>query len=214
MPDLGNAGRGGGGQHRRFRAGHRRFLEIDRGGTEAIGSLELMDIAPHLSRPHRPQRLQVRRDRASCREVATRRGETGPAEPSEKRTKQQDRPAEPADKTRVGLRRGDLFAADINGRRADALHVGAESLQQLGHDPHVSNARHVGQPARLIGEQTGGQQGQRRVLVPFDIDAAGQRVSTLHHQRRRPGHPFCHFTALCPPRPTRTHQDRRSRPGG
>ena len=57
-------------------------------------------------------------------------------------------------------------------RRADPVDLRTEALQQFDHDTDILDLRHVRQLARLVRQNAGGQQWQRRVLVTFDVDAA------------------------------------------
>ena len=66
--------------------------------------------------------------------------------------------------------------ADAQRRRADAVYLGAEIEQQPRHHLDVADARHVGQDALVVGQQAGGQQRQRGVLVAFHRDAALEPV--------------------------------------
>ena len=64
-------------------------------------------------------------------------------------------------------------------RRADAFDFGADIEQQPRHHLDVADARHVGQDALLLGEETRRQQRQRGVLVAFHGHAALEPVPAL-----------------------------------
>ena len=88
-----------------------------------------------------------------------------------------------------------LGAPDSQRARPDAIDLGAEIEQQSRHHFHVADARHVVQDALLLGEQAGGHQRQRRVLVALDLYAAAERLAAFNDQsghvslRGRPGTP-------------------------
>ena len=60
--------------------------------------------------------------------------------------------------------------------RADAVHLGAEIEKEPRHHFDVPDARHVGQDALVLGQETRRQQRERGVLVAFNRDTALEPV--------------------------------------
>ncbi len=172
------------GEQRGLGAGDRRLEQIHRrAGQSAVGGFEAMArLVLDDARAHRAERAHVRRDRAARGEIAARRRQTRPAGAAEQRAQQQHRSAQPADQARIRLGRHDIAAGDPQRRRALPFDLGAERSQQVDHHRDVANLRNVAQLAGLGREQTRRQQRQRRVLVAFDRDAAGQPPAALNHQ--------------------------------
>jgi len=71
--------------------------------------------------------------------------------------------------------RGDLLALDVEGLETelvvtDLLHGAAEDLEDLDHDIHVLDLRQVPEDDGLVGQESCGNAGQRRVLVSARLD--------------------------------------------
>ncbi len=182
VTDLGHAGRGGRRQQRRLGARDRRFVEVDRGRTEPIWHLQTMARALDDLGAHRGERLDVGADAPPRREVAPGRRDVRLTAPGQERPQQQNRPAQPSDQGAVGLVLQDIAALDAQRGAADALDLGAEIEQQPRHDLDVGDSRHVGQHARLIRQQAGCHQRQRRVLVAFDVDASAEPTAAVNDE--------------------------------
>ena len=112
----------------------------------------------------RRERFHVRRDGAPRRKVAAGRRDV-PGRAREERTEEQHRAAQPANETAIGRIGGELRRADAQRRHADHVHFGADP-EQPRHHLDVADARDVAQHAFFVGEETRGQQRQRRVLLP------------------------------------------------
>ena len=74
----------------------------------------------------------------------------------------------------------------VNARRPDpqrgcpdTFDLGADVEQQPRHHLDVADARHVAEDAFVFGEQAGGEQRQRGVLVALDADRAGQTAAAF-----------------------------------
>ena len=93
----------------------------------------------------------------------------------------------------IGAIAGDFPALNSQRVRAGTVDRRAEPPQQLEQDVDVTYARHVAQHAFLIGQQAGGNERQRCILVPFDDDPPRQprppwilsfAISPLHRDTR------------------------------
>ena len=105
-----------------------------------------------------------------------------PAAAREQWAEQQDRAAQPADQRAVGLVLHHVATVNAQGGAANSLDFGPQVEQQAGHHLHVGDARHIGQRARLVGQQARGHQRQRGVLVAFDVDAAAESTAALDYE--------------------------------
>jgi hypothetical protein len=180
VTDLASAFRGGRGEQRRLRAGHRRFVQVDRSRLQAVRRLERVAGALAPAHAHRGERFEVRVDGTARREIAARRGQLRTAAPREQRPQQQDRTAEPPDQRRIGFVLDDLGATDAQCGAADPLDLAAEIENEPRHHLDVADPGNVGQHTLFGREQAGGEQWQRGVLVAFDLDAARQTLPALN----------------------------------
>src|SRR5207244_2552288 len=80
---------------------------------------------------------------------------------------------------------------EVDVVRPGPLRVRAGGGDELEHRLDVADARNIRERHRLVGEQAGGDDRERAVLVPGSPDAAVERVSTLDDEglrHRRDGH--------------------------
>ena len=84
---------------------------------------------------------------------------------------------------------GDDFLRLHRDRAARPLDLRAEVREDLQHVMDVAQVGDVVDDARLLGQQRGGEDGQRGVFRAADFDIAGQRVSAVNenfiHKLRR-----------------------------
>ena len=122
--------------------------------------------------------------------VAAGRRHRRAAEPGQQRSRQQERGADPLG--RVAVDRG--LVGRVGGAEpqlvvAAPFRANAEPAQQREHELDVADARHVAQDDLVLGEDGGGEDGQRAVLVARGDDRPGQRHAAvddelLHSGRR------------------------------
>ena len=165
VADLGHAVDQRGRQQRRLGAGDRRLIEVKRRRLQAVRRVQRMTVRRQHARPQRHQRIDVRADGAPGGKIAARHAQNRASGARQQRTQQQHGAAQLADQRGVGLRVRDLLAAHAHRGGAHAVHVGAHFAQQVRHHLDVADARHVVEHALFGGEQAGGEQRQRRVLV-------------------------------------------------
>ena len=182
MTNLRAPGRGRRGEERGLGAGHRCFLEVVRSGLQAVRRLQRVSGRFGDAHAHVPQRIEMCTDAAARWEIAARRRDDGAAAARQERPHQQDRPAKAADQRAVGLVFRHFLAADPQRGRADAVHLGAEIEEQAAHHLDVRDARHVREHTRLLGQQAGRNQRERRVLVAFDVETAVQAMTAFDDQ--------------------------------
>ena len=151
----------------------------------------------------------MRGHRAPAREVAAGLADAGPPGAGEERGDEEHRAAEPGDERGVGVGGPELPAAHPQRRRADAVDLRPEALEEAAHRLDVADARGVLEDALLGREQAGGEDRQRRVLVALDLDDAGEAVAALDDQARPSG--GTPRAARSPP-PGRRRSARRRRP--
>ena len=180
VPDLGAARGTGRGEQRRFRAGDRRFIQVDRDPGEPVGRIEGMSRALDDVRAHALEGGQVRVDGPPHGKVAARRGQPHASAPRKQRAEQQHRPAQAADQCRIRLVLQDLGAPDAKRRRADAVDFGAQVQQQARHHLDVADAGHVVKHALVFGQQARRQQRQRGVLVALDVNLPAEPLPALN----------------------------------
>ena len=101
------------------------------------------------------------------------------AEAGEQRAGDQERGADPVGELLVDLGAGDAVGlqADLVLARPGDLH--AEPLEQPEHRLDVADPRHVADDELLVGEQAGGQDRERGVLVARRHDLSGERYAAL-----------------------------------
>ena len=146
---------------------------------QAVGRVERVAASGRVAGPHRPERLPVDGEGPSPGEVSAGGGEPGAPEPGQERTDQKHGSPQLSHEAGVRLVVRNVPALDTDGGRAEPLDRGAQAAQQLPHDRNIADPGHVGQLARLGGEETGRQQRKSGVLVPFDVDAPSQSVAAL-----------------------------------
>ena len=187
------------GHARRQRRGHERILgghdgrlvhehlaRTQPGGRrEDDVALEVVDRAETL------ERIEVRVESAAADDVAARRGHHGTAEARQQRAREQERG--PDQLTQGAIDAGIRFHRARTQRHLVAgapVDADADALEQLQHRRHVPDARDVRDDDLLLGEQAGGQDRQRGVLVAGGRDASRQRYAAfdneLLHGRERP----------------------------
>ncbi len=113
--------------------------------------------------------------------VAAGQGQHRLAEPAQHRSRQQHRAANLLKE--LNPRRGEPGSARTQVQRgAIPAHTHAEFGQNLKHGAHVADLRHVVQPDLSFGQEDGGQNRQRRVLVAGRSDIAGQGMIALNNE--------------------------------
>ena len=184
VADLGGPGRGGRREQRRFRSGDRRLVEIERRALQPVRRVQRV--------ARLVERLGAQRDRAPrgasrwCGAPGSRRPEA-PAAPS--------RAAPAAARAAAPSRAAGRPASGRDGRWSPSAHwirsvAGAAPLDARAEPSTESSSTSTSRMrgtlvelARLIGQHAGGDQRQRRVLVPFDGDASrtARRPPSIMH---------------------------------
>ena len=189
VPDFSSPLRGGGRQQRRFGAGHRRLVEVERCAVEPRWGFERVARLVERHGPHRRERLKVCGNRSPRGKITAGRREASRTPAREQRTEQQDRTAQSPDQCRIGTIARDRLAPDVERRGATAVNRGAQAQQQVDQHFHVPDPRDVRQHAFLIGQETRGEQRQRRILVALDRDAPFQPSPSLNPECGHLGSP-------------------------
>ena len=184
VTDLRAARCGGRRQERGLGARDRRFVEVIRRRLETVWRLQRVSGCLGDAHAHVPQRVKMRPDAAARREIAAGRRDDGAASTSQERPHQQHRPAKAPDQRPIGLVLCHLLAADAQRRRSDAVDLCAHIEEKSAHHLDIRDARHVGEDARLIGQQARRNQRQRGVLVAFDVETAVQAMTAFDDQGR------------------------------
>jgi hypothetical protein len=140
-------------------------VPITVGACQSAGRIELeaaVDVDPHAELD---ERVDVRVESPPPDHVAARRRQHGTAEAREQRAGEQERGADALGEQRVQLdlaHVGGLHAHFVRPRPVD---LDSEVGDQLDHGLDVPDARDVGKPDGLPGEERRGEDRQRTVLV-------------------------------------------------
>ena len=190
LPIVVSPGASDGGHDRVLGRHHARLVEEDVGAAQALRLhlVAALDLDP---RAEAFERVDVRIEPAPADHVASRRRHARPAEAREQRAGEQERRPDPLRENPIDLVGREPLRIDAHLVRPRPLRVGAGPADELEHRLDVANPRDVRERHRLVGEQAGGEDRQRAVLVPRGADAAAERVSTLDDEgmrRRRDGH--------------------------
>src|SRR5262245_14875190 len=110
--------------------------------------------------------MDMRVDAAPADHVSTRWGDDGTALAGEQRPSEQERCPDSTAELVVELYGVDARRLHTQLVRAGPLHVDPEGGDELEHRLHVADARDVRERHRLGGEEAGGEDRQRPVLVP------------------------------------------------
>jgi hypothetical protein len=157
-------------------AHHRGLVHEDRAGAEAVGGSAELDPAVAVDAGAEIlEGVEVGVEAPAADEIPARRRHPRLAEAGEQRAGEQERGADLLREILV-----DRDIGDRGGAEADAVigHPGdlhPEPLEQGKLRLGVANARHPVQEQLLLGQQTGGEDRQRRVLVAGDGHLAGER---------------------------------------
>ncbi len=127
------------------------------------------------------------RERKASRWVSSRRrpitsppgGQQAVAGPGHQRRRQQHRRPDAGAQGRVQRRPAQAAGSMRTWLGPSPLHRRAGRGDQLQHGVHVQDLGDVAQHHRLVGQQRGGHDGQRGVLVPGRADGAAQRLPAL-----------------------------------
>ena len=167
-----------GAAHGHLREDHFSALQTSGGnGGDDIAALDL-DLGTHGL-----QGLQMQIHRAGADGAAAGQGHLGIAEAGQQRTQHQHRGAHLAHQIigRGGI--GDIGRRQLQHPTGMAA-IGSLTVerqhdavlgQQIGHGGDIHQMRQIGQAQGLVGQQTGGHEGQGGVLGPADGNDAPQR---------------------------------------
>jgi hypothetical protein len=170
--------------HQRVLGGHHRWLvHEDPARCEPLlwgGDLHPARAADQGA--HVAEGIEVRVEAPPADGVPSRRWHVDVAESREKRARQEERGADRRCKLLVDLGPGHGVGLEpeVVVARPGRLH--AEPLQQRHLRLRVPDPRHVGEHELLVGEQAGGHDRERRVLVARSGDLAGQGGAPLDHE--------------------------------
>ena len=155
--------------------------------VEALLGLELVAVADGDRGAELLEREEVGVDPAAADDVAARRRQRDRAEPGEQRPGEQDRRADPG--AELGVERLGPHAAGVDAHRVGPgpLGRGAEIDEQREHGLDVPDARDVVELHRAVGEQGGGEDRQRGVLVAGGADGPAQRTTAADEKTWRHG---------------------------
>ncbi len=102
----------------------------------------------------------------------------------------QQRPGEQERRADLARELGVDLVAHVGGVhahlvRTDPLHIGARDATAAAHRLDVADARDVRERDGLVGQEAGGEDRQRPVLVARGAHVAGERIAPLDHERFR-----------------------------
>ena len=109
-------------------------------------------------------------DAPASDDVTARFGDIRRSAAREQRPGEKDRCADSFRELRVGSRGDVALGMDTHNILLAAFDTGAELLDDLQHHAHVLDIRQVVQCDRLIGQQAGGEDRQRGILVAAGTD--------------------------------------------
>jgi len=146
-------------------------------GGDDVAALDL-DLGAHLF-----QRLEMQIDRAGADGAAAGQRHLGFAAAGQQRAQHQHRGAHLAHQIIGGRGVGDGLGVELEhaarmppvGGLAVQDHLDTVLSQQVGHGGDVGQMRQIGEIERLVGQQAGRHQRQRRVLGATDGDGALER---------------------------------------
>ena len=154
-----------------------------RAGLQAPGrGAELDPAVATDAGPELAEGIQVRVEPAAPDDVAARRGHARLPEPGQQRPRDQERGADPARKLLVDRGLGHRCGAQAQAVVGDPAHLDAKSLQQRELCLGVADPRHVVEQQLLLGEQAGGDDRKRGVLVACRADLARERDAALYYE--------------------------------
>ena len=154
-------------------------MKIPQGFEAAVRRRDLDPALALDQGAHVAEGVEVRVEAPPADEVAARRRHPRLAEARQQRAGEQERGADPRGQLLVdlGVRDGVGLEAKLVVAAPVGLH--AEPLEQGDLGLGVADPRHVGEHELLVGEQAGGDDRQRRVLVPGGDDLARERAAAL-----------------------------------
>ena len=170
---------GGDGRDQRvFGGGDARLVE------EYVGSPQLgrAELQPMRRRDGRAQLLEgekMRVEAAAADDIAAGRRQRHLAAAGEQRPGQQDRGADPRAEFGIEISGADVLG--VNRERVALLPFGrsADRADQFDQRFGVADARHVFQRDRMLGEQGGGDDRQRGILVAGRLDRSREPVAAF-----------------------------------
>ena len=181
--------------HRRHQrvlgAGDARLVEEDVGPAERLAE-ELVAVAELHLGAERLEGEEVGVHPAPPDDVAAGGRQRHPAEPGQERAREQDRGADPGAEPRIERLVLDGARVDPDVVGVEPLDPGAQFREDGEHGLHVADARHVVQLDGALGQDGGGDGGERGVLVAGGAHGAAERVSAAdeiawRHGQSSPG---------------------------
>ena len=180
--DGGDAVGCGGGHHQVLRSGHGWHVEVDGGAFEAVGARDILTALELDAGAHQAQSDEMLFDAAHADVVPARLCHASLAPPGQQRTHQEEGCAHPVRHRGQHLAPGQPLGVDLQLLGIEPADLDAHSFQEAHHGGHVLDPRHVLEPAFLLGEQAGSQDGKDRVLGATDRDPPDQSSSPLDQE--------------------------------
>ena len=174
------------GHQRVLGAGDAGLVEKDVGAGEGLG-LELVAVAHRDGGAELLEREEMGVHAAPADHVTTRRRQRDRAEPGEHRPREQDGRADLGAESRVERLGTHRVGVHLHRVRRRPLGRGAEVLEHREHRFDVANAGDVVQLDDAVGEQGGGEDRERRVLVAGRTHGAAQRTTAANEKAWRHG---------------------------
>jgi len=125
------------------------------------------------------EREKVRVHATAADDVTARRGQDDFTTACEQRPSEEDRRADLLAQVRVELRDAECLGVDGQRISAGPLGTGSDGLEQQDQRLDVLDTRNVGEVDRLVAEERGRDDRQRRVLVARGADASGETGPAL-----------------------------------
>ena len=163
-----------------LRGHHAGLVQEDVGAGEALGRLQHHEIAIEGNGGPQPFKdSQVGVNASPANAVAPRTAEFGATGAGQQRRRQQQAATDASRQFRIRTagRHNGLDGRPMHGTVPG--HLGAQGVQQLQHDFDVQDGRHIVQHHGLLGQQRGGQHGERLVLVALGCNGTGKATAVL-----------------------------------
>ena len=125
--------------------------------------------------PQRAERVEVRVEAAAADHVAAGSRHVGASEAREQWPGDEKARADALGHLAVHGKRVDVLGAERDDVVLAPRDVDPQTLEEADHRVHVADARDVADDHLLVGEETGGEGRQSRVLVAGGDDAPGER---------------------------------------
>ena len=183
VADHGRARRQRGGHQRVLGRHHRRLVHEHVARPQPLGRAQHDPAVGLDARAHRAERVEVRVEAAAADHVAAGRRHHGAVEAGQQRAREQERGADQLGELAVDLGVVDVRGAQRRPRSARARRPRRRSPCRISSIASTSRMRGTLRTSdRLVGEDAGGQDRERAVLVPGRHHGAGERRTAFDHE--------------------------------